>query len=425
MKVHLQTLGCRLNEAESRQWADQFAARGHQITADADSADLLVINTCAVTAEAGRKSRQLIRRARRHNPAARIVASGCYATLAREQLGVDLEVGNQDKDHLARRVEAALPEWDIAAAQTAAQTPPRPHRPGRSRAFIKAQDGCRWRCAYCVITTARGAERSVAPRDIVRRVNEEVARGAKEVVLTGVHLGGYGADCGSSLPALIKAVLSETDAPRIRLGSLEPWDLSEDFFALFADTRLLPHLHLPLQSGSDAVLRLMSRRCRVADFAALARAARAAAAGFNLSTDIIVGFPGETEQHWREGLEFIERMGFGRLHIFPFSARPGTKAAAMPGRVPAEVIKLRCEELRRLSRRMQADFMRRQHGRVCPVLLEAGNAEHAGRFVYKGYTPNYARVQYESGRADLGNRIAHGKTVLRRGRLVLEDVALS
>ncbi len=423
MRVNLQVLGCRLNEAELQQWAGDFQKQGHEITQDVDDADLLVVNTCAVTGEAGRKSRQMIRRAQRNNPQAKLVVSGCYATLEQQKTaeieGVDLVVPNQDKDKLVQRVHDEL---SIETMPSLAQRPAEValFQRGRSRAFIKVQDGCRWRCTYCIVTIARGEERSTPIPQIIEQINQHAEQGIQEIVLTGVHLGGYGSDLGTDLYALTQAVLNETDISRIRFGSLEPWDLHEDFFGLFENERLMPHLHLPLQSGSDTVLKRMSRRCKTEDFAALIQSARDAIPDFDVTTDIIVGFPGETEDEWREGYDFIESVGFGHTHIFSFSAREGTKAARLPDPVASDVIKQRSQELHQLADQMSADFLKQHDGKRVSVLLE-DNVQQLddGSFRYMGYTPNYLRVEYVSEHGDQGQRIVEGQLDMRNGRALL------
>lgn len=409
MRVNLQSLGCRLNEAELQQWATDFQRRGYVITDDVRDADLLVINTCAVTGEAGRKSRQFMRRAQRNNPRAKLVVSGCYATLEQRQVaaveGVDLVVPNQDKDRLVQRVQDTL---ELSAMPLSAQRPATTalFQRGRSRAFIKVQDGCRWRCAYCIVTVARGAERSRPTQSVVEQINRHAEHGVQEVVLTGVHLGGYGSDINTDLCALVRAILRETDVPRIRFGSLEPWDLRADFFTLFENDRLMPHLHLPLQSGSDEVLKRMSRRCRTADFADLVATIRQVTPDFNVTTDIIVGFPGETDAQWRAGYDFIQSIGFGHTHIFTFSPRAGTKAAALSERVAPAVVKQRTAQLRRLAEEMQREFVRRQTGKTYPLLLEDHTRRCVdGKYVYAGYTPNYLRLEFTSDDAALGNTV--------------------
>ncbi len=420
MRINLQFSGCRLNEAELQGWAADFRARGHVIVRDADEADVVVVNTCAVTGEAGRKSRQLIRRAHKGNPQAKLVVSGCYATL--EQCatagieGVTLVVPNRDKDDLVSKVDAVLPAKPRSDGPGLLQH-------GRCRAFIKVQDGCRWRCSYCVVTLARGAERSAPVGRIIDQINQRCEAGVQEVVLTGVHLGGYGSDIGSSLYELIRAVLADTGVQRLRFGSLEPWGPDENFFALFADRRLMPHLHLPLQSGSDSVLRRMARRCRCRDFARLIEMAQAAVAGFNITTDIIVGFPGESEAEWREGLDFVESVGFGDVHIFPFSAREGTRAARLPGQITGEAIRRRQRQLQQLAVRMRGDFVRQNAGQVHEALLENSQQRTTdGSFVYAGYTGNYIRAEYAGSACVSGNRIVRGRLAVANGRAVLSDI---
>lgn len=392
MKVFLKSLGCRLNEAELERWAAAFLAAGCRIAAEPEGADLIVVNTCAVTREAVRKSRQIIRRARRASPAAQLVVTGCDATLNPDLptavAGIDLLVHNRDKDSLVNIVRRELlpkaltaPTEDPGEAALFAR--------GRSRAFVKVQDGCRHRCAFCIVTVARGAERSRPATEIVDEIRALARRGIKEAVLTGVHLGGYGSDLGTSLAALIRRVLAESGISRLRLGSIEPWDPGDDFLELFDDSRMMPHLHLPLQSGCDGVLRRMARRTRTRDFARLVDAARSRIPDLNVTTDIIVGFPGEMDREWREGAAFVRQIGFAHVHIFPYSRRDGTRAAAMPDQVPEHTRRARVQELHELARAMTAEFRNRFSGRTLPVLIEdPGDASCIG-----GYTPNYLPVR--------------------------------
>jgi len=394
-QVHLQTLGCRLNEAELESWSSDFTARGFTPVSRPDQADVVVINTCAVTSEAARKSRSLLRRAHRRNPRAKLVVSGCQATLEPHATGsiegVDLLIPNSDKDRL---VEITIRELDLEAMPALAERPAAAglFARGRNRAFVKIQDGCRHRCTFCVVTVARGAERSRPPAKIIEGVEELVRGGIKEVVLTGVHVGGYGTDLDLRLYDLVQRILDETAVPRLRLASVEPWDLPPNFFDLFSDDRLMPHMHLPLQSGSDPVLRRMGRRCLTADFERLVDRARDAVPDLNVTTDIIVGFPGESEREWETGLGFIESMGFSHVHVFPYSPRNGTRAASLPGQLAPAVKKARSRELHELAAAMKLRAFETQLGRTLPVLLESGT-EAADEPRCAGYTPNYLRVQ--------------------------------
>lgn len=403
MQIYFKFLGCRLNEAELENWIAGFRALGHGIASSPEEADMIVINSCAVTNEAVKKSRQLIRRSHRNNPNAKLVVSGCYASLngnlTDEIAGIDLVVPNQDKDRLVEIVNETL----LAEAMPAIATEPAEaslFAQGRNRAFIKVQDGCRYRCTFCIVTIARGAERSRPVAEIISQVNRLSSQGVKEVVLTGVHLGGYGGDMGTDLHSLLQAILMDTDIPRVRLGSVEPWDLPENFFQLFADPRLMPHLHLPLQSGSDAVLRSMARRCKRADFARLIEQARSEISDFNVTTDIIVGFPGESDEAWQKGLTYIEKIGFSHIHIFPYSPRSGTKAATMASQIPPDIKKERCRQLHAVAKKSKQAYMENFIGREFPVLFENRcETEEPDYFNYFGYTPNFLKVQVTSASA--------------------------
>lgn len=399
MKIYLKALGCRLNEAELEQWSRQFTAEGHSIVNGGDEADVVVLNTCAVTTEATKKSRKLMNRLHRENPQSKLVVSGCYATLEEqdvaERLGVDLVVNNQNKDQLPRKV------MDEFSANTMPLIAMDEHHEsslflrGKQRAFIKIQDGCRYRCTFCIVTVARGEERSRTIKDIVDEVNTLSQQGIQEIVLTGVHVGGYGSDIESTLLQLVKTLLSETDMPRIRFASVEPWDLPDEFFSLFENKRLMPHMHLPLQSGADSVLRRMSRRCKTAEFAELVRQARMAIPNFNVTSDIIVGFPGETDEEWHQTLQTVESIGFGHLHIFSYSPREGTKAARLTNPVSAELKKGRSHEMHELADKLKQEMLQGQINKTVDILWESHNIDTKaeGMLRYSGYTPNFARVE--------------------------------
>jgi len=411
VRIHLSALGCRLNEAELEQWAGAFGAAGDQISANAEDADILVLNTCAVTKEAVRKSRQRVQRLHRANPEAKLVVSGCYSSLespqALAELGIDLIVPNTDKDNLVSLTRAEfqqpnMPQSATVPAQTAL------FQRNRHRAFIKIQDGCRYRCTFCIVTVARGAERSRSIDTLVQEVQALSASGVHEVVLTGVHVGGYGSDLDTNLFNLVSALLNDTDIARIRFASVEPWDLSPEFFTLFNNPRVQPHMHLPLQSGSDTVLRRMARRCKTADFRLLADSLREQVPDFNITTDIIVGFPGETEQEWQESINFIDSMDFGHIHIFSYSEREGTKAASLPNPVPKSLRATRSRELHALAadqkQRVLSKMLKHAEAKTPSVLWERGEEQPDGRFKHWGYTPNYLKVSTTSDQ-DLTNLV--------------------
>ncbi len=410
MKVLLHSIGCRLNQSEIETMARQLLAAGHEIVTEAAAADKVIVNTCAVTAEAARDARNLTRRFHRQNGAAEIVLTGCYATIAPQELaqvkGAGRIVANQDKERL---VQMLIPQASTAQPLFEQEPVLREFlagNAGSTRAFIKVQDGCDNHCTFCITTVARGAGQSRHLGDVVAEIQARCAAGYQEVVLTGVHLGSYGQDMGQKmgLRDLVQAILRHTDIPRLRLSSLEPWDITPDFFALWQNARLLPHLHLPLQSGSDSVLRRMARRTRRAAFRTLAAAARAAIPHLSLTTDIIVGFPGETEAEFQQSVDFVREMGFARLHVFNYSQRPGTAAATMPHQVPLETRKERSRRMIELGEHLSLAFHEQYVGVTAPVLWEtAVGADDAGlRWV--GYTDNYIRVQ-ASGPEGLFNRI--------------------
>jgi len=428
MDIHLKALGCRLNEAELEQWAQEFRSLGHRITQDSDAANLIVLNTCAVTSDAARKSRNLIHRFHRRNPEAKLVVSGCHASLDPEAvaqtLGVDMVVTNQDKDQLVPQVVQRL---DLNSMPVMASEPGEASlfSRGRHRAFIKIQDGCRYRCTFCIVTVARGDERSRSSADIIDEINRQTEQGIKEIILTGVHVGGYGSDTDSSLYELVRSLLAETDMPRIRFASVEPWDLPEEFFTLFEDQRLMPHMHLPLQSGSDAILRRMARRCKTAEFSRLLEQARTQIPGFNVTTDIIVGFPGETEDDWRQTMDYVETTGFGHLHIFTYSPRAGTRAAGLEDQIPDSIKKQRSQELHALGEDLKKQHLLKQVDTMSEVLWERGQSRENGMTTFEGYTRNFSRVRtLVDSDIDLENRITQAKITCLEGNALLAEALI-
>ena len=406
MRIRLDSIGCRLNIGEIEAMSRSLAARGHSIVSQGDPADLCILNTCTVTAIASKKSRAFIRQLRRRNPGARVIATGCLAELepdSLESLGVDLVVGNDAKD--------ALPEI-LADRGWLTQDGVEPDDPptasgARTRAFLKVQDGCDNRCTFCVVTIARGSGRSLRTDEILAEIRGLVALGYREVVLSGVHLGSYGHDLGQprGLEQLVSAILAETDVPRLRLSSLEPWDLDPGFFRMFEDARVLPHLHLPLQSGCDATLDRMARKTTVRDFADLVDAARTVDRDIAISTDVMVGFPGETDEEFASSIATVASLGFSKLHVFRYSRREGTRAATMTGQVPGPVATDRSARMHDLGERLASEFHHRFVGRRLEVLWE--DAEEIGdQRRWSGLTGNYIRVLTETpAEVDLGNTI--------------------
>ena len=392
MKIYLDTVGCRLNQSEIESMARGFRAAGHEIVQAAEMAEMAVVNTCAVTNEAAADSRRKIRQMSRAG-VNEVVATGCWATLQPKQ-ALDLPnvlrvVTNDRKDHLVAEV-LDLPQESFDLEPITRQPLPGLHR--RTRAFIKVQDGCDNRCTFCVTTIARGEGHSRTVAEVLLDVRSALDGGAKEVVLTGVHLGSWGYDLNSSLKQLIKAILRDTDVPRLRLSSLEPWDLDASFFALWENKRLLPHLHLPLQSGCESTLRRMARKTTPRLFRELISAARETIPNVAITTDIIAGFPGETDAEFAESLAFVHEMDFAGGHVFTYSPRPGTGAAKMKGQVRHEVRKQRNHILQEALEESAKAYRRRFVGQVMSVLWESTSEVGEWGWQMEGLTENYLRV---------------------------------
>ena len=398
MKVFLDMVGCRLNQSEIEAYARQFRLVGHSLTSDASLADLIVINTCSVTAAAASDSRQKIRQAARAG-ANHIVVTGCYATLdpcsTADLPGVSLVIANHEKDNL---VPAVL---NIPASKfdyTSIEREPIPGTRLRTRAFIKVQDGCDNHCTYCITRLARGVGRSRQINDILTDIHSALDGGSQEIVLTGVHLGSWGYDfeLPLHLQDLVNAILDVTETPRLRLSSLEPWDISPEFFKLWQNSRLCRHLHLPLQSGSGATLHRMGRKVTQRAFADLILLARAAIPGVAITTDIITGFPGETEDEFSESSEFVNAMNFANGHVFTFSPRPGTVASNLPNQITSSMGKQRNATMRQIFQRSASAFRQQHLLHDLHVLWERASPKQDHQWELSGLSDNYLRVRATS-----------------------------
>ena len=395
MKVYLDTIGCRLNRSEIENMARQFRAAGHEIVAFAQDADLAVVNTCAVTAEAASDSRGKIRQIARAG-VDEIVATGCWVTLQPQQAvelpNVSRVVFNDRKDHLvAETLNLQSSDFQLFDLEPIIREPlPGLHH--RTRAFIKVQDGCDNHCTFCVTTIARGEGRSRPIADVISDIQYALDGGTKEIVLTGVHLGSWGQDFNSHLYSLIKSILRETDVPRLRLSSLEPWDLDADFFSLWEDSRLCQHLHLPLQSGCAATLKRMARKTTPESFRELIMAARQIMLDVAITTDIIAGFPGETQDEFAESLAFVKEMNFAGGHAFSYSPRPGTGAARMKEQIRPKVRKERNAIYRAAFEESAKAYRQNFVGRTLPVLWESTTQLDERGWQMGGLTGNYLRV---------------------------------
>ncbi len=389
MRAALATLGCRVNFSETDQLRGRLRAAGYTLVDFEEEADLYIVNTCTVTHVADRKSRQLLRRAARRNGAL-VVAVGCYADVAapllRQMEEVDLVLTREEEAFLESRLAAALRERGL-------EPPAESFGPARllpaspARALIKVQDGCDNRCAYCIVRVARGPSRSRPADEVLEEVRQVERAGHPEVILTGINLGVYRDPRVGNLAGLARLILEETQVRRIRFSSIEPQDFPLELLELWPEPRLCRHFHLPLQSGCDRTLERMGRRYRFSEFRDLVEEIHRRIPDVGLTTDIIVGFPGETEEDFAESLQAIATLPLSDLHIFPFSLRPGTAAAKMEGHLPPALIHRRCEEMHLLARRMARAFREAFVGRDLPVLWDGRSA--AG---WSGLSDNYLRV---------------------------------
>lgn len=406
-KIAFYTLGCKVNQSDTASMERLFREAGYEIVDFAEKADIYLINTCVVTNMGQRKSRQMIHRAIRKNPNAFIVVSGCYPQTAAEEVkaiqGVDLIIGNQDRAAVVTLVEAAATEQSIDAydnvkklsAQTAFEELSADCETEKTRAFLKIQEGCNQFCTYCIIPYARGPLRSRSLENIKDEVEKLVAAGFSEVVLIGIHLGAYGKELknGTSLTDAVKAALAVTGLARVRLGSLESVEVGEDLLDLMAsDERVQHQLHLPLQTGCDDVLKSMHRPYDTKIFAELIQKIRAKLPDVAITTDVIVGFPGETEENFAATKEFVRSCGFSKIHIFPFSPRKGTPAASFSGVVSEKVKQRRAVELAEVDRESHEKYCESMLDKTVTVLFEQESAEG----LWEGLSGNYVRVYAKS-----------------------------
>ena len=406
IKVALDSLGCKLNQAEIELLTRQFAEAGYKLVSPDDGADVYILNTCTVTHVADRKSRHLLRLAHRRNPNALVIATGCYAQRACGELaqieGVSLVLSNDKKPHLLQLLE----ESSCISNTTSVQGDLTSSRNTgfRTRALIKVQDGCNSFCSYCIVPIVRGKERSLPAEQVVAEVRQRVAHGYKEVVLTGVKIGSYSND-GVNLKGLLECILAETDVTRLRLSSLQPREISPELIGLWRDKRLCRHFHLSLQSGSDGVLHRMKRCYSTSDYQKAVSLIRALVPEAAITTDIIVGFPGETDEEFEESYNFCRQMEFARIHVFPYSPRQETQAARIPEQVKDAVKKPRIQKLLALAQECTRNFSQQFLDKTMPVLWEKQSGG-----IWSGLTDNYIKV-YTRSDEDLTNKLLPVKLV--------------
>lgn len=397
--VAIATLGCKTNQFESAALEERLRGAGYRPVPFEAGADLVVVNTCTVTAATDAQSRNLVRRARRLNPGCRVVVTGCYAQVdpaaLQELPGVSLVLGNGEKPDLLRWLAEGegVRVSDLRQESAAAAPPPLASFAGRSRAFVQIQNGCDAFCSYCIIPYARGASRSVPPPQVREQVRTLLDAGYPEIVLTGIHIGGYGTDLrpATSLLDLVRKLEAEPGLRRLRLGSVEPTEIPDGLIEAVAASHVLcPHFHIPLQAGDDAVLRRMHRHYDAVFFRTLVEKIAARIPDAALGLDVITGFPGETEVEFDHTLRLLDSLPVTHLHVFPFSRRPGTPAATMPDQLRGDVIRERAGRLRMLGEEKQSAFARRFVGRTVEVVAEKGKKEGLRR----GLSRHYLMVRF-------------------------------
>jgi len=426
-RVAILTLGCKVNTYDTMTIADRLRAAGCEIVAPEAPADVVIVNSCTVTDVADAESRRLARRARRRNPAARVILTGCYAqTKPAEAAAVDAVdhvVGVNRLDALVAAATAAVAPVERilvgnSRKETAVGTFGARTFAGQTRAFLKVQEGCDLFCTFCIVPMARGKSRSLAPREVLAEMDGLAAAGFQEVVLTGVHLGGYGEDLAPrvDLPWLVGALAEQEAVPRLRLSSVDPHEVTAPLLRTLAGApSLCPHLHVPMQAADDGVLEAMRRRYDTALAAERLALIRAALPDAAIGTDLIAGFPGEDDAAFERGYAFLEASPITYAHVFPYSVRSGTTAAKLDGQVPAPVIAARARRLRALFDRKRAEFARRFDGATAEVLVETTREPLSG--LLRGYTRNYLRVRLEGPDAWMGRRVQVRLAVDAGGRV--------
>lgn len=402
LRIAFKTLGCKLNQYETFAIREQAIAKGYRVVAFKDKADIYVINTCTVTNRADYHSRQQIRKAMRRNPSAYIAVCGCYGQVAAEALakipGVDLITGNIEKADLFGLIPSPLVKETtlriVVEPVSRATAIPRTSLTqfgGLTRAFVKIQEGCDYNCAYCIVPTARGPSRSKQAADVVSEVGRFAELGFGEVVLTGVHLGCWGREIGGNFVDLLQKLVSIEKLHRLRLSSIEPVDMTDELIEfIMNEPKICRHLHLPLQSGDAAILASMGRPYTPDEYAAIVSRIKSADPGWCLGADVIVGFPGETEDAFKATYDFIESIPLSYLHVFTFSGRPGTRAATMPGQVPHPERDARNRILKGLSKAKRKQFYEGQKGHTLELLIENRRDPETGKLV--GLSDNYLRI---------------------------------
>lgn len=391
-KVAIYILGCRVNQSEGESFMEYFKEKGFEVVDFNDIADIYLIHTCTVTSQADSKSRQMIRKAKKTNPQSKVIVTGCYAQTEPGTLigmpEVDLVIGMRDRNKILEllgdekahilelRRDQKFEDLKLAIPET-------------TRAFLKIQEGCESFCSYCIIPIARGPVKSRALESIIDEIKMLEGKGYKEIILTGIHAGAYGKDTKSSITQLMKKIIKETNIPRIRFGSLDPNEITDEFIDLFKAERFMPHIHLALQSGSDSILKRMNRKYDTRLYKKVINNLRLAKGPMlSVTTDVMVGFPGETDVEHQESMIFIKEVGIDNLHIFKYSKRKGTRAADFPEQVDDQVKKKRAKEMSRLRDLQHREFLEDLVGMRMNILIEKNKDG-----IIEGHSDNFIKVQ--------------------------------
>ena len=400
MKVAFHTLGCKVNQYETEAMQKLFLAANYELTQEIEIADVVVVNTCTVTSLSSQKSRQMIRKVTRTNKNSVLAVVGCYAQNAPQEIskidGVDIIIGTADRMKIVELVEKVLANREekilqVGAVENISEFEELPHTPQRTRAFLKIEDGCNNFCTYCIIPFVRGRVRSRSLESIREECKELAKQNYKEIVLTGIHIGAYGKDFQNktTLTDAVKVVLDSANPLRLRLGSVESIEMTDELINLLkTDSRICNHVHLPLQSGSDEILKAMHRPYTTKDFAKLTARLVEEIPDISIGTDLIVGFPGETEKHFEETINFLQSQPFSKIHVFPFSAREGTVAAEMKNQIDSQTKKIRVSKVLEIAKSKEKNFAERLIGKTVEIITET----EENNFI-DGLTKNYVRLK--------------------------------
>ena len=426
MRIAIKTLGCKVNQSESASIEALLKGASHEIVGMDGQPDLFIINTCTVTEKSDRESRQLIRRAVRTG--ARVIVTGCYAQMRPDELGnirgVDFVIGNREKSQILNFVEkishkngsaevcVSSPEYPLKAT---------PYYSERARAFLKIQDGCNLRCSYCAVPLARGKSRSLPLSDVIRSIEALRDEGYREIVLTGIHIGTYGIDLPERICLLdiLKIITEKFPEIRFRLSSIEPQEFRDEYLELIKGGRVCAHLHIPLQSGSDRILRLMNRYYTVKEYSQIINRISTFSPDICIGTDIIVGFPGETENDFNTTVNLLNDLGISYIHVFPYSRRPGTIASEFDSHVPESVKNQRVRIVREISETKRLSFKNSQIGKILDVIIEKPYDIHG---YYKGISDNYIKLLVRAESLSPGQRIKVKVISLTDGNLISEPL---